>query len=331
MKNLSEYSLCFTTKDWQILHSQEINSGKTIDDETQEIINNCHIYMIHTRPLASFIKDTVSYDYENNILSGKVKVSFPNDEFKESNFSFYFPLVDNAVSIKCEYPYKEITTHDQNGNIVRYIPAYAVIPEIKDDNLKDELSKLKVEYIGQAYGSSARSAFDRLQSHSTFQKILADIPYKNPDLEVFVSLISFQEPRLITYMDGRGVKSFNEQRESKRLRNIIDKPLSKKEEVNLIEAGLIRYFQPSYNINLKNTFPSVKQQMLLKLSNIDITGLIIEFYESDLGFQIYSNSVNPQANHFAKYDLSTRSDRTSFFNRSLPIFNSGEIIKMTNK
>ena len=57
MKNLSEYALCFTTQNWLILHSKDINSGNIISEGDQKIINNCHIYMIHTRPLISFVKD----------------------------------------------------------------------------------------------------------------------------------------------------------------------------------------------------------------------------------------------------------------------------------
>lgn len=331
MKNLSEYALCFTTQDWLILHSKDISSDNTIDDETQKIINHCHIYMIHTRPLVCFVKDSISYDNEKNILGGKLKVSLPNDKFKESNFSFYFPLVDDAVSIKCEHPYKKITTHNQSGDIVRYIPAYEIVPEIEDNDLINELLNLKIEYIGQAYGNSARSAFDRLKNHSTFQKILAEIPYNNPNLEVWISLVRFQEPRLITYIDGRGVKSFDEKIESKRLRDIISSPLSKKEQVNLIEAGLIRYFQPNYNVNLKYSFPSAKQQMLSKLSNIDISGLIVEFYESDYGFRVYSDLVIAKRVHLAQYDLTTNKNRTSFFNRTIQVTNADEVIKMTKK
>lgn len=331
MKNLSEYALCFTSQNWLILHSKDINSNNAIDDKTQKIINHCHIYMINTRPLVSFVKDSISYDNDKNILSGKVKVSLPNDEFKESNFSFYFPLVDNAVLIKCEFPYKEITTHNQSGDIIRYIPAYAIIPKIEDNDLINELSNLKVEYIGQAYGNGARSAFDRLKNHSTFQKILAEIPYNNPNLEVFISLIKFQEPTLMTYIDGRGVKSFDEKLELRRFRDIMSNPLSKKEQVNLIEAGLIRYFQPSYNVNLKSNFPSTKQQMLSKLSNIDISGLIVEFCESDYGFKVYSDLILAKRAHLAQYDLTTNKNRTSFFNGSIKVANSDEVIKMTRK
>ena len=206
-----------------------------------------------------------------------------------------------------------------------------MLEAIQEKDLIDELLKLKVEYIGQAYGNSARNAFDRLKNHSTFQKILAENIYNHPNLEVFISLMEFQEPRLITYMDGAGVDNYDNKKESKRFRNIVEKPLSKKEQVNLIEAGLIRYFQPHFNTNLKQNFPSVKQLMLFKLSDLDISGLIVELYESDLGFKIYSDSISAKTHHYAKYDLSTNENRTSFFRRTIQVGNPDEIIRITKK
>lgn len=331
MKNLSEYALCFTNQDWLILHSKDINSGYAIDEENQKIINNCHIYMIHTIPLVCFLENSISYNYEQNILSGQLKVALSNGEVEIADFSFDFPLVDNAVSVKCSYPHKEITTHNQNDEVVRFLPAYAVAQIIQNPNLIEKLSRLKIEYIGQAYGDGTRNAFDRLKSHSTLQKILAEITYYSPDLEVFVSLISFQEPRLITFMDGIDVNSYDEKLEYERFRDIIETPLSKKEQVNLIEAGLIRYFQPNYNLKLKYKFPSTKQQILSTLSNLDISGLIIELDSSELGYQVYTNLVRATNYHFAKYDLTTNENRTSFFRRSIQVTNPDEVVQMSNK
>lgn len=330
MKNLSEYALCFTTQNWLILHSKDINSGNIISEGDQKIINNCHIYMIHTRPLISFVKDSILYNTDTKHLKGKVKANLLDGSYIESEFSLDFELADGAISVECHHPYKEITTHDMQGNIIRVLPAYLMIGFLDNKDLVDSLLKLKIEYIGQSYGDGNRNALDRLKSHKTFQKILSEIPYYHPDLEIFVSLVSFQNPRLITIMDGMGVDSYNKKTEKKRLRSILTNPLNKKEQINLIEAGLIRYFQPNYNINLKKNFPSVKQQMLSKLSNLDISGLIVEFSASDSEFCIYTDAIPANYMHFAQYDLTTHEKRTSFFNCSINICPPDELIKMTN-
>lgn len=331
MKNLSEYALCFTTQNWLILHSKDINSGNIISEGDQKIINNCHIYMIHTRPLISFVKDSILYNTNTKHLKGKVKANLLDGSYIESEFSLDFELADGAISVECRHPYKEITTHDIQGNIIRFLPAYLMIGFLDNKDLVDSLLKLKIEYIGQSYGDGNRNALDRLKNHKTFQKILSEIPYYHPDLEVFVSLVSFQEPRLITIMDGRGVDTYDKKLEFKRLRNIVDNPLSKRKQINLIEAGLIRYFQPTFNTNLKQKFPSVKQQMLSKLSDLDISGLVVEFFESELGFRIYTDTIRPAYAHFARYDLTTNENRTSFFNRSINVYKPHELIKMTHK
>ena len=331
MKNLSEYALCFTTQNWLILHSKDINSGNIISESDQKIINNCHIYMIHTRPLISFVEDSILYNTDTKHLKGKVKANLLDGSYVESEFSLDFELADGAISVKCQYPYKEITTHDIQDNIIRVLPAYLLLRKIKGQHLVDALLNLKVEYIGQAFGNGSRNSLDRLKSHSTFQKILSEISYYNPNLEVFVSMVSFQEPRLITIMDGRGVDAYDKKIEFRRLRSIMDNPLSKKEQINLIEAGLIRYFQPTFNTNFKHKYPSVKQQMLSKLSDLDISGLVVEFFESELGFRIYTDTIRPAYAHFARYDLTTNENRTSFFNRSINIYKPSELIKMTHK
>ena len=76
MKNLSEYALCFTTQNWLILHSKDINSGNIISEGDQKIINNCHIYMIHTRPLISFVKILFCIIPIQNIWKEKLKLIF---------------------------------------------------------------------------------------------------------------------------------------------------------------------------------------------------------------------------------------------------------------
>lgn len=71
--------------------------------------------------------------------------------------------------------------------------------------------------------------------------------------------------------------------------------------------------------------------MLSKLSDLDISGLVVEFFESELGFRIYTDTIRPAYAHFARYDLTTNENRTSFFNRSINIYKPSELIKMTHK
>ncbi len=331
MNNLSEYALCFTVKDWMIIHAKDVNSNDTINDEDQKTISNCHIYMINTRPQVSFVSDSILYDEGKMTLSGRVRITLQNGIIKESTFSRNFKLVKDATSIKCLYPYKEITIHDCCDQVIRYIPAYSLLKEIDNLELVNNLSNLKVEYIGQSYSNGNRNALERLRTHATFQKLLAKLQYERPDLEVFISMMSFQDPRLLANIDGRKDITYNEEYEGKRLRNIIKQPLKPNESINLIEAGLIRYFKPIFNERLKNNFPSVRQKMLSKLSNLDISGLIIEIPNSELDFRLYTDSISPQFMHFAQYDLSTSDGRKGFFNGSLHLCNPKELIRIKDK
>lgn len=324
MKDSNKYALCFTTQNWFILHSKDIASGSAVNEIDKKAINDCHIYMIHTRPLVSFVENSVSYDRRKEYLSGKVRATLLNGECIESNFSLKFKLKDNAISVKSLPPYREITTHDSKGDVVRVLPAHLLCGTMSNNHLVDALLNLKVEYIGQAFGNGNKNSLDRLKNHSTFQKILSEIPYHNPNLEIFVSIMNFQEPILYNIPE---IDDCDDKNEIEKLWKIIDNPPFKKEQINLIEAGLIRYFQPHFNIKLKMRFPSAKQQMLSKLTKLGITGLIIELPKSEMGFKIYSDTVLAQYSHFAMYDLTT--NKTGFFNHPIKFCNPDDLIRMT--
>jgi hypothetical protein len=52
-----------------------------------------------------------------------------------------------------------------------------------------------------------RSALDRLKSHPTLQKILADVVHKMPDDEILLLTFEYLPYRVITSMDGTNKKA----------------------------------------------------------------------------------------------------------------------------
>ena len=79
--------------------------------------------------------------------------------------------------------------------------------------LSKEHLKSKILYIGQSYGKAGeRNAIQRLASHSTLQKILADTLNRDIEKEIAVTLWEFT-PRLISSIDGRSKKYLTSEKE----------------------------------------------------------------------------------------------------------------------
>lgn len=289
----------------------------------KEIADCCHIYIICKMPSLSFSKE--SFSYQDNVIKGQVTYRINGDK-REIPFQDTFPLLDGATRLALsDYPHREIQTFNNDGELVRYFPASAWCFFNQMHLNNSELSNLEVLYVGQAYGDGNRTAFDRLQSHSTLQKILADIQYSSPDSEAYVLTFEYVPYRVITQMDGRSDAEEKGQKDTERFYSIVDNPLTDHQQICLAEAGLIRYFQPKYNAIYKENFPSQKHKILEKCYKLDFSALIVEINTEELCFSLFSENVPANSHHIAQIDLINYEDRWGFFHYS---FGDNEATKL---
>lgn len=150
--------------------ASQLLTGGSLGSVEQEVANNSHIYLLCKSPVISFSKD--SFEYKNGIISGHINYRVEG-EIRKKEFSFKFPLLDGAVELRLsDYPHRKLITLDSEGNEVRHLPASRVCMSTRWHLQNNELRDLEVLYVGQAYGDGTRSAFERLKSHSTLQKII---------------------------------------------------------------------------------------------------------------------------------------------------------------
>ncbi|MEZ8144589.1 hypothetical protein A1OQ_13535 [Enterovibrio norvegicus FF-162] len=308
---LSEFAVNLCSARWLLTSASQFMTGGTMRQQEKEIADNCHIYLIGKAPVISYCKD--SFKYEDGILSGKIIYRIEGVS-REREFSIEFPLLDGAVELKLSnYPYRQVITVDGNGQEVRYLPASVLAFRTEWHVVNSELSDIEVLYVGQAFGDGTRTAFDRLKSHSTLQKILAQAQYESPDYEVQVLTFEYESYRVITQLDGRAKNVISDYRDMNRFRDILRNHLSEREQICLVEAALIRYFQPRYNEIYKDNFPDNKHKILEGCYDLDFSGLIVEINTEELNYNLFSSTISPRSHHLCKVDILDPNKRWGFF------------------
>jgi hypothetical protein len=202
---------------------------------------------------------------------------------------------------------------DANGKAFEdlYWPANLISmhAEVEDPSLRE----FEVVYVGQAFGDGTRSAFERLRSHSTLQRILAESAARRPDDELMLFLFKYEPYRTFVSMDGITKEGLKGDEDKEHYVNILENPLSEKQQIGLAEAGLIRYFAPEYNEIYKDSFPHERLKILDDCYKLDFAGLVVEIDTEDVRAPIWSTAAGKGVHHIAQFDLHNPETRRSFF------------------
>lgn len=313
-KYLTEFALNYCSSNHYLFPVSQIGKKFNGEKEIEEDINQCHIYFITERPRINFVKDSISY--ANDKLSGTASYKIEGQEHT-LDFEIDLPLHDGADSVRLgKYPYHEIETFNAKNpeEVIRVFPSFFLASNYDHQDVKI-FKKLNVLYIGQSYADGKRSALQRLESHSTLQKILAQLPENYPDSEIIVALFKYniEKPIAQISMSPHFKNAIGGEKDLDRFTKITQNPISKKQAVTLIEAGLIRYFQPKYNEIFKIKFPSTKHKTLKSCIDLDFTALCVEINTEDSRHMLASKAKAPSPHHIAQFDLASPKNRASFF------------------
>lgn len=88
------------------------------------------------------------------------------------------------------------------------------------------------------------------------------------------------------------------------------------ERATLYEASLIRYFQPKFNKEFKESFPSTNLKVLADCYDKDFSAIMAEISIDELPFQLRSETIAAAPSHMAHHDLHTDAARKVFFSNS---------------
>ena len=309
-KYISEFALNMHMTHDMLLQQDDLNKVGQMEyfDEN----NPCHIYIICKRP--RIILNPQDFKIEN----GKIILPFQiQRQNKFENIYRELPYGgDPDVILTSEYPFNFYEIKKSNGEIIQVGKSsmlFQTLPQY-DYSILD----LEVLYIGQSYGvEGARTAPDRLKSHSTLQGIYSEAILRNPDSEIWLLLTSFEQI-LLTIMDGRMKVSDEELKKDtehlkKVTKTVVHVGLKEQQVINFTEAALIRYFQPPYNIEYKETFPNPAHSTYSECYELDINSICIEVNTENLNCRLYSSTILAHWWHMKDFFLHSKEERMSMF------------------
>jgi hypothetical protein len=122
-----------------------------------------------------------------------------------------------------------------------------------------------------------------------------------------------KEPAYLLVMDGIGNPKIKGESDKEHYRKATTTPIAQADKFTIIEAALIRYFQPHFNTVYKDSFPSTNLKSLQKCYDLDFVAVSVEVDTEDIDVCIYSSKAIRNYHHVAYYDLHSETDRKSFF------------------
>ncbi len=287
--------------------------GDAVSQDLLERINKCHIYLLAKRPRLSIVPTSVrtrknglafTVEYKLNGIIHRSKVKIPRSAFRKEEADF-------SAS---PYPHRELVSYDKNGQelgstiIGNFVHLF--------ENVAEKARDLEIIYVGKGLRNSAH---DRMESHSTLQKILADVNSHEPDVEIFSLIYSFKYTKYAwrtfdvpTEFSGVAAQQHAEQ-------GLGYKP-ALDEQVSLIEASVISYFKPStYNTHHLD-FPKRRNQLLRNVQAADIAAIVVQLDNTNIGDQrIYSQSITPESTHHIVVDFRDMEGRGSILKQTVQL------------
>jgi hypothetical protein len=309
----TEFAINMNLEKLMILQQPEL---KAVNDQNYfDESNPCHIYFIGKRPRISIDPD--DFTINNETLDFHFNIQYGNS-FQKRALRLRNDMGTSNVRMVSQYPFTTFTLYEKDTNAQLFFGKSALVLQQFASNDRDCID-LEILYIGQSYGvDGARTAPDRLQSHSTLQAIYAEATSNNPDSEIWLALASFEQINLMM-MDGR--TGFTEEElafdkaDFKRVFSTLNYGgINEQQKINFTEAALIKYFQPRYNKIYKDSFPNPAHETYRDCYDLDINSVCIELQTMEMAnCKFYSDVVERAPWHMHDFLLHSAVERKSMF------------------
>jgi len=309
----TEFAINMNLEKLMILQQPElkfVNEYQYFDES-----NPCHIYFIGKRPRICIDPDGFSINDETLDLHFNIQYG---NSFQKRVLRVRNDMGTSNTRIVSQYPFTTFTLFEKRTGQQLFFGKSALVYQQFATEDRDPVD-LEILYIGQSYGvDGARTAPDRLQSHSTLQAIYAEAIAKNPDSEIWLALASFEQINLMM-MDGRTEFTEEElaadEENFQRIFNALNyEGINEQQKINFTEAALIKYFQPKYNKIYKDSFPNPAHETYQECYELDVNSVCIELQTMEMAnCKFYSDAVERAPWNMHDFLLHSPEERKSMF------------------
>ncbi|PZW98151.1 hypothetical protein DFS28_104273 [Pseudomonas sp. 478] len=223
------------------------------------VVHGYHHYFITTRPRCMFDKDSFYWDAMNSRGYGNLEFEVGYKKYRKVPFQllldgsspYPFPQKEGLDSAKdiihaeiqeSEFGFPNRVVLKTKSGVFGFFlePDFLHYISVDDQEFPNILD-FKVEYIGISTGETGNRDFgDRLWNHEKVREVSGIIQRDSPNLQVYVFGFSAKyvvEPRPGGFIHNSG---------------ILEAKIGKHNAAKVLEAGLIKYFQPRYNDEFKS-------------------------------------------------------------------------------
>jgi hypothetical protein len=263
----------------------------------------CNLYIVTRRPRITVDPQSVSFD-GNRRMRGIVRLQ-RGEAFEEVPFDIPIDkLGRRPLTYSSEWPYDLYRiVNDEGREVASGVVALAAV---SFGMLHPRRASQEVVYVGQSFGKAGeRTAFDRLKSHSTLQRIYAEC---RPDMDVWLSLCKISDLHLLAEFNplvpARTPDSVDDEHRDRVLKRIHGAGFDEREAVAIAEAGLIRYFQPVYNKMYRDNYPDPRHVHISTCFELELAVISVELQGQEL-LSVYRSEAIPKAStfHYCRYLL----------------------------
>jgi hypothetical protein len=304
----AEFILDFRSVDRFLYRVSDLELTGQLSEELQSRVDGCHVYIVGKRPLLSIVPESITVT--DSVVSLQVEYKLDGSEHQAS---FDIPRREfrpEECTFDCSpHPHRELISRNASGEVIAstLLANFGHLMPAVHQKAKD----LEVLYIGKGLHKSAQ---DRLKNHSTLQKILADINSNQPNNEIFVLVYAFNfRKNAIAFTSGFLPEIMGDAAKRRREKAMDYRP-SLDDQISLIEASCISYFQPAkYNRHYLG-FPNNKPKMLSAVHDADFAAITIQLDNTNIGnLRTYSSKVKPDSTHYIVVDFRRLEGKMSVF------------------
>jgi len=270
-------------------------------------VRDCMIYLICSRPIVTINPESFTYKdaeckFDIEFRIGGIKktrnVKTPKGFIKD---------LEGKVEVS-PYPHKSIYCFDKDGNLIVDTLISNCVHILK--GITEEVSNHEVLYVGKG---TADCAVDRLDGHSTLEKILADVLKNEPDKEVVILLYNFKMKKsALTVPEVGNLAEIRGEEAKKHFQMIFNYKPGTDEQTKIAEALLIDYFKTSeYNSHFSKGI-SLKEKVFQNVQKADFDAFLVELDNENIGYlKIFSKKIEPNYFHHAILDVRKLEGRVS--------------------